>query len=159
MRPRLIYAQTLHEPAVLLGCQASGFAFFSGPLETAGLQTFVKQNKSVTFPVQSLDPILPSAAKQKKRVGEGIQPELLFDKCGQAVNTKPEVCASAGDYDAVSTGEIFQHDFKTRSTASTIAASAPLWISASAPAIRTVTATPPASDGCSGVTSANCTSC
>ena len=122
----LIHAQPLHEPAVLLGCQASCFAFLPGPLKAAGLQPLVQQHKAVALPVQSLDPILSSAAEQEQRIGEGVQPKLLFDKSGQTVNTKPEVGAAAGDYDPVCTGEICQHDFRTRSTVSTIAASAPL---------------------------------
>ena len=68
---------------------------------------------------------LPEGITEEQRIGEGVQPELLFDKSGQAVNPKPEVCAAAGDYDPVCTGEICQHDFRTRSTVSTIAASAP----------------------------------
>ena len=122
----LIHAQPLHEPAVLLGCQASCFTFVPGPLKVAGLQPLVQQHKAVALPVQGLDPILPSAAEKEQRVGERIQPELLFDKRGQTINTKPEVGAAAGDYDAVCTGEICQHDFRTRSTFSTVTASAPL---------------------------------
>ena len=122
----LIHAQTLHEPAVLLGCQASCFAFVPGPLEAAGLQPLVQQHKAVALPVQSLDPVTPSAAEEEQRVGEGVQPELLFNKSGQTVNTKPEVGAAAGDYDPVCTGEICQNDFRIRSTVSTAAASAPL---------------------------------
>ena len=122
----LIHTQTLHEPAVLLGCQASCFAFVPGPLEAAGLQSLVQRHKVVALPVQSLDPVSPSAAEEEQRIGEGVQPELLFDKSGQAVNPKPEVGAAAGDYDAVCTGEICQHDFRPRSTVSTVVASAPL---------------------------------
>ena len=126
MRLWLVHTQTLHEPPVLLGCQAPCFAFVPGPLEAAGLQPIVQQHKSVSFPVQGLDPVTPSAAEQEQRVGEGVQPELLLNQRSQAVNTKPEVSAAAGDYDAVCTGEICQHDFRTRSTVSTVAASAPL---------------------------------
>lgn len=125
MRLWLIHTQSLHKPPVLLGCQASGFAFVSWPLEAAGLQPLVQQHKAVSLPVQGLDPILPSAAEQKQRVGEGIQVKLLFDKRGQTVNSEPEVGAAAGDYDAVCTGEIRQHNFRMRSTISTVAASAP----------------------------------
>ena len=126
MRLWLIHTQTLHKPAVLLGCQASGFTYIPGPLKAAGLQPLVQQHKSVALPEQGLDPILPSAAEKEQRVGERIQPELLLNQRSQAVNTKPEVCAAASDYDPVSTGEICQHDFRTRSTVSTVAASAPL---------------------------------
>ena len=89
-------------------------------------KSMVLWNHLNTLPVQSLDPSLPSAAEQKQRVGERIQPELLLNQRSKAINTKPEVGAAAGDYDAVFTGEIIQHDFRTRSTVSTVAASAPL---------------------------------
>ena len=121
----LIHTQTLHEPAVLLGCECLCFTFLPGPLEGAGFQPLVEQHKAVALPVQSLDPILSSAAEEEQRIGEGVQPELLFDKSGQTVNPKPEVGAAAGDYDPVCTGEICQNDFRIRSTVSTIAASAP----------------------------------
>ena len=45
--------------------QASGLAFFSRPLEGTGFQTLVQQYKSIAFPVQRLDSVPPSAAKQK----------------------------------------------------------------------------------------------
>ena len=122
----LVHTQTLHEPAVLLGCQTSGFTFVPRPLEAAGLQPLVQQHETITLPVQGFNAILPSAAEQEQRVGEGVQPELLLNQRSQAVNTKPEVSAAAGDYDPVCTGEICQHDFRTRSTVSTVAASAPL---------------------------------
>lgn len=55
--------------------------------------------------------------------------------------SKVDVLAvAAGDVDPVSTGKIAQHDFTTRSTVSIVAVSAPLRISVSAPAMRTVTA-------------------
>ena len=62
------------------------------------------------------------------------------------------------DFDA-SFCKVAQHDFKIRRTDSTVTVSAPLQISASAPAIRTVTATLPERTGRKGVTSANWTCC
>lgn len=48
-------------------------------------QTFVQQNETVLFPVQSLDSIPPSPAKQKQRIGKRIQLKLLLDEPRQAV--------------------------------------------------------------------------
>ena len=70
---RLVYTQTLHEPAILLRCQHSGFTLISGPLKAAPLQSLVQQHKAVALPVQSLDPVPPSVAEQKQRIGKGIQ--------------------------------------------------------------------------------------
>ena len=151
----LVHTQTLHEPPILLRRQSSGFACLPGPLEGAGLQPFVQQDKSVTFPVQSLDPVPASAAEQKQRVGKGIQIKLLLNQRGQTVYPTAQICITAGNIHPVGTCKIRQHDFNTRSTVSTVAASAPEWMYASAPAIRTVTATLPQATGRTGVTSAN----
>ena len=152
MRLWLIHTQPLHEPAVLLGSQRSGFPFRPGPLERTRFQPLVKQHKSVAFPVQRLDSVPPSAAEQEQGVGEGIQVKLLLHHGGQPVNAPPQVGVAAGNVDLVRSREIAQHDFRIRSTVSTVAASAPGWISATAPAMRTVTATFPEQTG--GVTSA-----
>jgi len=92
---RLIYAQTFHEPAVLLRSQGSCLAFLPWPLERTGLQTFVQQDKSVPFPVQGLDPI------------------------------PTQVSITTGNVHPVGAGEVAQHDFRKRSTVSTVAAFAP----------------------------------
>ena len=155
----LIHAQALHEPAVLLGCQASRLTFFSRPLETAGFQALVEQHETVALPVQRLDPVPAPTAEQKQCIGEGVQVKLLLDQCCQAVDAPAKVGVAAGDVHLVGTIEVAQHDFRIRSTVSTVAISAPVWISASAPAIRTVTATPPERTDCTGVTSANRDSC
>ena len=81
----LIHTQTLHEPAVLLGCEYLCFTFLPGPLEGSGFQPLVEQHKAVTLPVQSLDPVPASAAEQEQRIGERIQLELLLDKRSQPI--------------------------------------------------------------------------
>ena len=126
MRLWLIHTQTLHEPPVLLGCQAPCFAFVPGPLEAAGLQPLVQQHETITLPVQSLDPILPSAAEQEQRIAEGFQLHLLLDQGGQTVDPTAKIRIAALDVNMVGSVEIIQHDFTARSTASTVAASAPL---------------------------------
>ena len=151
----LVYAQSLHEPAVLLRCQCPGFAFFTGPLEITGLQPFVQQDKTVSFPIQRFDSIPASSAEKKQRIRKGIQMKLLPDQYCQTVYPTAQVGITAGNIHPVGSGEVSQHDFRMRSTVSTVAASAPEWISASASANRTVTATLPQAAGRTGVTSAN----
>ena len=155
MRLGLVYTQPLHEPAVLLWSKCPGFAFLPGPLERTGLQSLVQQHKSVAFPIQGFYPVPASAAEEKQRVGERIQMKLLLNKSGQSVYPAAQVGVAAGNIYPVCTGEVAQHDFNIRSTVSTVAASAPEWMSASAPEIRTVTATLPERTGCTEVTSAN----
>lgn len=148
MRFWLVDAQAFHEPAVLLWCQYPGFAFFPGPLEAAGLQPLVQQHKSVALPVQCLDPVPASAAEEKEGICKWIQPKLLLNQGGQSVDATAKVGVAAGDIHLFGTGEVGQHDFSTRSTISTVTASAPVWISASVPEIRTVTATSLERTGC-----------
>ena len=155
MRLWLVHTQPLHKPAVLLRCQCPGFTFFTGPLERAGLQPLVQQDKSVTFPIQCLDSVPAPAAEEEQCIGEGIQVKLLLNKGGQTVDPAAQIRITAGNVYPVCPSKVGQHDFSTRSTVSTVAASAPLQISASAPAIRTVTATLPHRTGYTGVASAN----
>ena len=125
MRLWLVYTQTLHEPAVLLRSQCSGFTLLPGPLEAAGLQALVQQNKSVTFPIQGFYPVPASSAEQEQRITERIQVELLLDQRCQPVDPTAKICITAVDVHPVRAGEVRQHDFKIRSTVSTVAASAP----------------------------------
>lgn len=122
----LVNAQALHEPAVLLGRQASCLAFLSRPLEAAGLQAHVEQHETVALPVQRLDPVPAPAAEPDQRVSERIQVKLLPDQRCQAVDPAAKVGVTAGDVHLIRTGEIAQHDFRIHSTVSTVAASAPL---------------------------------
>ena len=105
------------------------------------------------------DTIPPSATKQEQGVGEWIQMELLLNHGSQTVNPAAQVGVAADDVDLVRSREIAQHDFRIRSTVSTVEASAPLCMSASTLEMRTVTATFPEQTGCGGVTSAKAVSC
>ena len=110
----------------MLGRQCLYFAFLPWTLEAAGLQTLVQKNKSVALPVQGLNPVTAPATEQKQRVGEWIQVELLLDHGGQPVDPTAQVGVAAGDVHPVGSIKVGQHDFRIRSTASTVAASAPL---------------------------------
>ena len=122
----LVNVQSLHEPAVLLHRECSGFAFLPGPLEAAGLQPFVEEKKAVSLPVQRFDPVAFSAAEKKQAVLKGIQCKLPFDQSGQSVDSKAKIRVAAGDIHPIRPGEVVQHDRNARSTASSVAASAPL---------------------------------
>ena len=121
----LVYAQSLHKPAILLRRKNARFAFFPRPLERSGLQTLIQQDKSITFPVQCFNSVPASAAEEEQCIGERIQIELLLDQRSQPIYSTTEVCVTAGNIHPVGTGEVCQHDFRNRSTVSTVAASAP----------------------------------
>ena len=125
MRLRLFHIQPFHEPAVLLGSQSSGLTLISGPLEAAGFQALVQQQKSIALPVQGFDPVPASATEQKQRVGERIQLKLLLNDAGQTIDSSSEVGVAAGDIDFVSSGKIIQHDCRICSTMAVVSASAP----------------------------------
>ena len=71
----------------------------------------------------------------------------------------PQVGIATGNIYSLGTNEVSQHSFRIRSTVSTVAASAPEWISTSVPTVRTVTANLSRRTDCVGVTSANRISC
>ena len=125
MRLGLVHTQALHKPAVLLRCQRSCFTFLSGPLKRTGLQSFVQQNKSIPFPVQCFYPVPASAAEKEQCICKWIQIELLLNKSGQTVDPTAQVSVTAGNIHPIRAGEVGQRDFKIRSTASTVAVSAP----------------------------------
>ena len=107
----LIYAQTFHQPAVLLRGASLGFACAAMPLKNAGLQAFVQQHETVALPVQGFYSIPASAAEQKQGVGEWIKFELLLNNCGQPVNSAAQICIAAGDVNPICSRKIVQHDF------------------------------------------------
>ena len=97
MRLWLFHIQAFHEPAVLLRCQQFGFCFTARPLETAGLQALVQQQKSIALPVQGFDPIPAPTTEQEQRVGEWIQLELLLNHAGQTIDSPSEIGVAAGN--------------------------------------------------------------
>ena len=125
MRLGLVHTQALHEPAILLERQGSCFAFLPGPLKGTGLQSFVQQHKSVSFPVQGFDSVSAPAAEEKQSITERIQMELLLNHGRKAVNSTPQVGVAAGNVHPFCAIEVGQHDLRIRSTVSTVAASAP----------------------------------
>lgn len=102
----LFHIQALHEPAVLLRGQQPGFRFTARPLETAGFQTLVQQQKSIPFPVQRFDSVPAPATEQKQRVGEWIQLKLLLNDASQTIDTPSEISVAVGDVDFVGSDKI-----------------------------------------------------
>ena len=78
---RLLNTQSFHEPPVLLSSNAERLILASRPLELAFFQPFVEQEKTVALPVECLDPVGSSAAKQEQRVGTRVEMKLLLDDC------------------------------------------------------------------------------
>jgi hypothetical protein len=141
MRPGLFDAQSFHEPPVLLRGDGLRFGAVARPLEAAAFKPLVQENEPVTLPIQRFDSVATAAAKQKQGIAERIQPESLLNDTGKPVYPASEVGVSAGNVDTISAVEIIQHDFNARQTASTVAVSAPEYMSASAFPMRSVTAT------------------
>ena len=110
MRLWLVDLQAFHEPAILLRRQLSRFRLAARPLKTAAFQTLIQQQKSVSFPVQCLDAVSSSAAEEKQRIGERIQPELLLYDVGKPIYPAAQIRVSAGNIDLIGSGEITQHD-------------------------------------------------
>lgn len=75
----LLDTQSFHQPAVLLSSNAERLIFTPRPLELALFKPFVEQEKAVAFPVERLNSVSSSAAKQEQRVGTRVKPELLFN--------------------------------------------------------------------------------
>ena len=122
----LVYAQTLHEPAVLLGSQTFGLTLVPWPLEYAGLQPLIQQEESVALPVKRLDPVTPSSTEQKQSIGERIQLKLLLNKSGQSIDSSTQICVTAGNVDPVGPGKITQHDRSVSSSKDSVSGSIPL---------------------------------
>ena len=102
----LFHIQAFHEPAVLLRCQQFGFCFTARPLEAAGLQALVQQQKSIALPVQCFNPVPASATEQEQRVSERVQLELLLNHAGQPIDSPSEIGVAAGNIDLVGSGKI-----------------------------------------------------
>lgn len=110
-------------------CEVNSNADSEFDLRAGGFYTrlvFTLTNKPISFPVQGFDAIPASSAEQEKCIGKRIQREFLLNHGCQTVDTTAKICVAAGNVHPIRTSEVGQHDFSTRSTASTVAASAPL---------------------------------
>ena len=106
----LLRFQSLHEPAVLLWSQYLHLIFCARPLEAACFQPLIQKQKSVPLPVQRLDTIPASAAKQEQRCLKRIHLKLVLHHTSQSVYPTPEVRVAAGDVDRTMAIEVVQHE-------------------------------------------------
>ena len=104
----LFYFQPLHKPPILLRRQAPYFILTPGPLVCPTFQTLIQENETILFPVQTLDPVSPPPAKQKQRIGERIQLELLLHHAGQTIYSFSQICVPTGDIHFICSGEVAQ---------------------------------------------------
>ena len=78
---RLLDTQSFHQPPVLLSSNDERLILAPRPLELAFFKPLVEQEKTVALPVECLDPVGSSAAKQEQRVGTRVEMKLLLDDC------------------------------------------------------------------------------
>ena len=91
--------QSFHQPAVLLSSNAERLVLAARPLKLTLFKPFVEQEKAVALPVERLDSVGSSAAKQKQCVGTRVKLELLFNDSRQTVDTTAKVSVAAGEVD------------------------------------------------------------
>ena len=72
-RFRLVDFQPFKKPSCLLLCQFSRFCLIPGPLKRSVVKPFIQQQKSVSFPQQSLYPVTPSSVEQKQSPADRIK--------------------------------------------------------------------------------------
>ena len=88
----LIDGKSLHEPAKGTGTKHLDIFFFSGPLKLSAFQTFVKQQKSISFPKKPFYSITsPSTEEKQDILLKGIQIKLRFYSTCKSVNTISEI--------------------------------------------------------------------
>ena len=102
------------------------FGFRARPSEASECQAFVKQEKSISLPVQCLHTISAFAVEEEEGVGKGFQLKGFLYHGGQTIYSTAQICVAAGNIDLVSFGKIAQHDFRRRSAMPTVSAYTPL---------------------------------
>ena len=66
----------------------------------------VQKDKSILLPIQALDPIPATSAKQKQCIREWVQVKLLLNQDRKTVDPFPQICVSAGNVDVIGSGEV-----------------------------------------------------
>lgn len=89
--------QPLHKPTVLLWRQCPDLVLGSWPLKTTIFQALIQKQKSISLPIQSLNPVSFPTTEQKECCLEGIHLELGAYHTGQTVNSAPQICIATGD--------------------------------------------------------------
>lgn len=111
VRFRLPNTQAFHQPAVLLRCDTECFVLVARPLEPAFFKAFVEKQEAVAFPVECLDSVCSSAAKQEQRICTGIKLKLLLHNGRQTINAASQVRVAAGEIHLFRSAKVVQHDF------------------------------------------------
>ena len=106
MSLRLLYFQSFHQPAVLLCCYLPYLLLIPRPLVNTAFQPLVQKDKSILLPIQALDPIPATSAKQKQCIREWVQVKLLLNQDRKTVDPFPQICVSAGNVDVIGSGEV-----------------------------------------------------
>ncbi len=88
----------------------------------------IQKDETIAFPVQLLDTIPVSTAEQKQCIGKRIQLKRFLHHGSQTIYSMAQICVAAGNLYLISSSEIAQHDFSSRSTIPTVSASAPPWM-------------------------------
>ena len=102
--------QPFHEPAVLLWRQCPDLVLGSWPLKTTIFQALIQKQKSISLPIQSLNPVSFPTTEQKECCLEGIHLELGAYHAGQTVNSAPQICIATGDIHWAAAVEVIQHE-------------------------------------------------
>ena len=110
---RLLYRKPLHQPCILFGCYLLRLGFISRPLKSAIIEPFVKQQKPVSLPEQSLDPVASPSAEQKQRARANIKLVVLLNYACKSVDPSAKVGVSADN--EIRTFYFFHHDRISRS--------------------------------------------
>lgn len=96
---KLVNRKTFEELSEFLVCDgANGFGI-SWPLKTSVFQAFVKENKSISFPIECFHPVSSPATKEKQTVLEWIQLKVLLDNGGKPINGLAHVGITTSDID------------------------------------------------------------
>lgn len=102
--------QPLHQCLILFRCDLQCLFFCTGSAETAKLQPFVKEKKSVTFPYKPLDTVTASAAEEKKNIlFIWIQLKVELNNGCQSIDSATYVCVSCSNINVSKSGCIIQH--------------------------------------------------
>ena len=89
---------------------AAGVFSCPGPLQPAGFDPLIEENKTVAFPADGLETILPCTTEQKESILlERTHLKLFFYKSGKAVDPFAEISSAATDVYFTERGGL-QHD-------------------------------------------------
>lgn len=107
-----VNGKALHQPAVLFGIHLAEFIRGAWPGEASAINTFVKEQKTITFPKKSFYPgRRPATEKEQGIWDKQGHVVLLFNDGSQGINTVTKIRVPANDVYACKVFEvsIFKH--------------------------------------------------